>query len=102
LARATKLVADSEGRLLLSDAIKSVSRQDRAAANHYLEQFDSASSRPAPTVESPVMLNLRRQPIEGFVELVGRVQREQRIDLHAAIRIVSAAHPDLAAAYSNG
>lgn len=99
-ARAMRLVTGSGGRLRLGDAVKAVSLQDPVAAEQYLSQFNATSARPDPRVERAI--NLNRSADEGFVELVERVARERRLDLHAAIRLVSEAHPDLAAAYSRG
>ena len=99
--RAKQLMAESGGRLDLSAAVKRAAAEDGAQAAAYLEQFNAAAERPEPTV-TPVVINLHRRPDEGFVELVGRVQRERRIDLRDAIRVVSQAHPDLAEAHERG
>jgi hypothetical protein len=97
MARAQQLV--SEGRLDLSTAVKQAAAEDTSAAAEYLEQVGSAARRAEPTV-TPTVITLHRAPDEGFVELVGRVQRDRRIDLRDAIRVVSLAHPALAEDYS--
>jgi hypothetical protein len=99
LARAQQLVAD--GQLDLSAAVKQAAAEDEASTAAYLEAFSAAAVRPEP-IAAPVVINLHRRPDEGFVELVGRVQQERRIDLRDAIRVVSQAHPDLAEAHERG
>ena len=52
-----------------------------------------ATADTAATETRPI-INLHRHPDEGIVELAGRVARERRIDLRAAVRLVSGAYPD--------
>lgn len=97
IARAQELV--SEKRLDLSAAMKQAAAEDTAAASTYLEHFGAAPVRTEMYTEA-VVINLRRQPNEGFVELVGRVRHERQIDLREAIRVVSQAYPALAKDYA--
>jgi hypothetical protein len=99
LARAQELAAD--GRMDLSSAVKQAAAENATAAAEYLEQYDAAPSGRAEESASPVIISLHRRPDEGFVELVGRVQQERRIDLRDAIRVVSQAYPSLAEDYAS-
>jgi hypothetical protein len=85
----------SERQISLSAATKLASREDEAASREYL-------AHPEPTAEPSPVISLRRHDGEGFAELVGRVQRERRIDLRSAIRVVGESYPELAAEYETG
>jgi hypothetical protein len=97
ITRAQELVAET--RLDLSAAMKQAAAEDTATASAYLEHFGAAPVRSEVYTE-PVVVNLSRQPNEGFVELVGRVRQERQIDLREAIRVVSHVYPALAKDYA--
>ena len=84
----------SERQISLSAATKLASREEEAASREYL-------AHPEPAELSPV-ISLRRHDGEGFAALVGRVQRERRIDLRSAIRVVGESYRELAAEYETG
>jgi hypothetical protein len=85
----------SERQISLSAATKIASREEEAASREYL-------AHPEPTAEPSPIISLHRHDGEGFAELVGRVQRERRIDLRSAIRVVGESYPELAAEYESG
>jgi hypothetical protein len=93
MMRATAIAA--ERQINLSAAVKLASAEDEAVSREYLQH-------PEPTAEPSHVVSLRRHDGEGFAELVGRVQRERRIDLRSAIRVVGENYPALAAGYESG
>ena len=99
MARAQELTADR--RMDLSSAVKQAAAENATAAAEYLERYDAAPRGRTEEPSSPVVISLHRRPDEGFVELVGRIQQERRIDLRDAVRVVSQAYPALAKDYAS-
>jgi hypothetical protein len=85
----------TERQMSLSAATKLASREEEAASREYL-------AHPEPPAELSPVISLRGHDGEGFAALVGRVQRERRIDLRSAIRVVGESYPELAAEYETG
>ena len=71
----------------------------KEAVELVLRERFTAQRQPGAT--APV-LSLHARPDEGFVELVGRVQRERQLDLRSAMRICAESFPELAATYERG
>jgi hypothetical protein len=99
LARRASELQRLNPTLSLSAAVAQVAREDRALVDQHLAQFETSGRPAAPATLGVVSL---RRDGESFIALAHRVAAERQIHLSQAIRIVSAAHPDLADAYARG
>lgn len=92
-------IARERPGISLRDATIEAGRRRKDLADARRQDIGVEKTDDADTQARQTVITLHRRPDEGFVELVGRVQRERRIDLRDAIRVVSQAYPALAEDY---